>query len=156
MVNIETDRLNIRPMNKQELRELIESYRITVPELSMAYAEMLAACENYPEHFLWYTSWKMCRKEDGKEIGYAGFKGLQKDGSVEIGYGVKDAYQGHVYATEGTQALCQWALEQEGVSKVEAETEPNNTASQRVLEKNGFHPTGQVGEEGPRYVLLKK
>ncbi len=33
-----------------------------------------------------------------------------------------------------------------------AETEPGNIASQRVLEKAGFIPTGTNGEEGPRFV----
>ena len=36
--------------------------------------------------------------------------------------------------------------------RVEAETEPDNAASQRVLAKCGFVPNGIVGEEGPRYV----
>ena len=33
-----------------------------------------------------------------------------------------------------------------------AETDPNNKASQRVLEKCGFLPDGE-GKEGPRFVL---
>jgi hypothetical protein len=42
----------------------------------------------------------------------------------------------------------------DGVLRVEAETEPDNTASQRVLAKCGFVPNGIIGEEGPRYVRL--
>lgn len=38
---------------------------------------------------------------------------------------------------------------------VEAETAPDNKASQRVLEKCGFVPDGTTGEEGPRFVLEK-
>ena len=37
------------------------------------------------------------------------------------------------------------------VTRVEAETEPDNRASQRVLEKCGFLPSGTFGEEGPRF-----
>ena len=33
-----------------------------------------------------------------------------------------------------------------------AETDPDNIASQRVLEKAGFAPTGEQGEEGPRFL----
>ncbi|MBR3561900.1 MAG: GNAT family N-acetyltransferase [Oscillospiraceae bacterium] len=48
-------------------------------------------------------------------------------------------------------AAVAWALKQAGVTRVEAETEPDNTASQRVLEKCGFLPSGTFGEEGPRF-----
>ncbi len=44
------------------------------------------------------------------------------------------------------------ALWQKDVVFVEAETDPDNKASQRVLEKRGFAPDG-TGVEGPRFVL---
>lgn len=49
-------------------------------------------------------------------------------------------------------AAVQWTLRQSGVSRVEAETEPGNIASQRLLEKCGFARTGVIGEEEPRFV----
>ena len=48
--------------------------------------------------------------------------------------------------------MTQWAFGNSGVIFVEAETEPDNKASQRVLEKCGFIPDGE-GKEGPRFVL---
>jgi Acetyltransferases, including N-acetylases of ribosomal proteins len=42
------------------------------------------------------------------------------------------------------------------VNAVEAETDPGNIASQRVLEKCGFHPMGIMGEEGPRYIAYEE
>ena len=39
--------------------------------------------------------------------------------------------------------------------RVEAETDPENTASQSVLRRCGFVMTGDFGEEGPRFVLRK-
>ena len=39
---------------------------------------------------------------------------------------------------------------------VEAETDINNAASQKVLEKCGFKATGTIGEEGPRYILYRE
>lgn len=44
------------------------------------------------------------------------------------------------------------ALWQKDAVLVEAETAPDNKASQRVLEKCGFAPDG-TGVEGPRFVL---
>ena len=52
--------------------------------------------------------------------------------------------------------ICAWALTQPCVSRVEAETAPDNRASQRLLAACGFVPTGTEGEEGPRFVLEKK
>ena len=37
--------------------------------------------------------------------------------------------------------------------QMEAETDAENAASQRVLEKYGFRPNGTFGEEGPRFTL---
>ena len=48
--------------------------------------------------------------------------------------------------------MTQWVFGKEGVIFVEAETEPDNKASLRVLEKCGFTPDGE-GKEGPRFVL---
>jgi ribosomal-protein-alanine N-acetyltransferase len=70
---------------------------------------------------------------------------------VEIGYGIFEEYQGQLYATEAVGAAVNWALQQPGVTRVEAETALDNRASQRVLEKCGFLPSGTIGEEGPRF-----
>lgn len=41
-------------------------------------------------------------------------------------------------------------------SCITAEKDPDNAASQRVLEKCGFKATGEIGEEGPRFILYKE
>lgn len=53
-------------------------------------------------------------------------------------------------------ALVQWASRQAGVLRIEAETDKDNKASQRVLEKSGFVPSEEIGEEGPRFVWVGK
>ena len=79
-------------------------------------------------------------------------RGLNTDGSVEIGYGISKEFCGKGYATEAVNAVVDWAMEQSGIARIEAETDPDNTASQRVLEKCGFIPTDVIGEEGPRFI----
>ena len=81
------------------------------------------------------------------------FKGLPADGCPEIGYGILEPFWGRGYATEIVRAACLWALTRDDVNAVLAETAPDNAASQRVLAKIGFVPTGEMGEEGPRYRL---
>ncbi len=49
-----------------------------------------------------------------------------------------------------------WAFEHPQVLAVEAESDPDNAASQRVLEKCGFLATGAIGEEGTRFIVYKE
>lgn len=144
-----TERLTIRMAADEEMRELIDNE--TDAEMKIAYGEMLDGCRANPTQRQWYAVWFLCLKS-GETIGDLCFKGLSKDGMVEIGYGLTPAYWGKGYATEAVKAMTAWAHRQPGVIRVEAETEPQNAASQRVLQKAGFLPTGQNGEEGPRFV----
>jgi len=59
---------------------------------------------------------------------------------------VHEAARGCGYATEAVRALVAWALGQDGVARVTARCDPENTASVRVLEKTGFVRTGVDGE----------
>ena len=71
-------------------------------------------------------------------IGDIGFHTAPSAGSVEIGYGIVPAHRGHGYVTDAVNALTAWALAQPGVTEVRAETDPDNVASQRVLDRAGF------------------
>lgn len=88
---------------------------------------------------LWYRLWRFINVEDNKKVGGALFKGAPNDkGEVEIGYGIDDEYQCQGYATEAIKDIIKWALEQDGVISVVAETEKDNIPSQKVLEKIGM------------------
>lgn len=152
-MQILTERLFLIPLQETALRGLIE--RTADPELKDAYREMMDGCRNHPEQWLWYTAWGMYQNDSGDWVGDLCFKGLPANGQPEIGYGVLSEYEGQGLATEAVRAACRWALEQPGVCAVEAETAPDNAASQAVLRKNGFVPTGTMGEEGPRFILRK-
>ena len=121
-------------------------------ELKKAYSEMRDGCLQHPDQWDWYAIW-MIEKTDGTHIGDLCFKGLREDGIAEIGYGILEEHQGQGYATEAVQAACHWAFLHPDVRSLEAETDAENAASQRVLEKCGFRPNGTFGEEGPRFSL---
>ena len=146
---IETERFIIHAASRDEMVCFIGKQSDS--SLITAYREMLRGCLEHPEQWEWYTIW-MIERKDGTHVGELSFKGFNADGSVEIGYGILEGYQGCGYATEVVGAVVNWALQQPGVTRVEAETEPGNKASQRVLEKCGFVPSGVIGDEGPRYV----
>ena len=52
--------------------------------------------------------------------------------------------------------VLEWAFSHPGVAAVEAESDPDNAASQSVLKKCGFLATGEIGEEGPRFIVCKE
>lgn len=144
---LKAKRLFLVPMTDEELQDLAQHH--SDPDLRQAYQEMLDGCRQNPKERLWYTAWKICLM-GGVCIGDAGFKGGPKNGAIEIGYGIDEAYRGHGYTAEAVERLMRWAFGQKNVYFIEAETAPDNAASQRILQKLGFTPFG-YGEEGPRF-----
>lgn len=148
---IQTERLNIYPLSDEEMRDVIQNE--SNEALKAAYSEMLAGCLENPEQRIWHALWVLQLNDgSGKIIGSLSFKGLNDNGMVEIGYGINPEYEGKGLMTEAVSAAVRWASKQPGVLSIEAETEPDNIASQRVLEKAGFIPSGVIGAEGPRYI----
>ena len=147
---IETKRLKIHAASRHEMEVFIDNQ--TSDELKAAYTEMLEGSLKHPEQRVWYAIW-MIELKGGIHIGELSFKGIDPNGVIEIGYGVLPEYEGYGYATEAVSAVVKWAYGQPEVTRIEAETDSNNFASQRVLEKCGFVATGKIGAEGPRYVL---
>ena len=145
---IEAKRLKIYPAAREQMEAFIAAE--TDAELKKAYTEMLEGCIQHPDQREWYAMW-MIELRDGTHIGDLCFKGLDAKAMTEIGYGILEEYQGQGYATEAVGAAVHWALQQPGMKRLEAETAPDNLASQRVLEKCGFLPSGTIGEEGPRF-----
>jgi GNAT superfamily N-acetyltransferase len=90
----------------------------------------------------WLVRWS------GRVIGDCGIRAPVDDaGSVEIGYGLADPYQGLGLGSEVVTAISDWLLAQPVVSTVSARTLPSNAASRRVLEKAGFVLVGTTDQE---------
>ena len=150
-MRVETERMYLYPLSDEEMRLVIENE--SDPEMKQAYTEMLEGCLSNPDKRIWYAIWNMELKDNSETIvGDFCFKGLGDDGVVEIGYGLKEEYRHHGYMTEAVIAITEWALSQDGVKQVEAETDAKNIDSQKVLFQSGFVSNGKVGEEGPRFV----
>ena len=153
MIKIETERLFLYPISDEEMHRIVDTEKD--PEMKKAYSEMLQGSMDNPGERAWYAVWNMELKNMPHTIvGDLCFKGITDDGMVEIGYGLKEGYCGNGYMTEAVRAITEWALSQSKVSRVEAETDPDNQRSKNVLAKAGFIPTGEVGEEGPRFVMV--
>lgn len=147
---IETERLCISPQNIGEMNTLYNNE--TDGEMKQAYHEMIETMQSLPGREEWGTNWKITLS-GGTPVGEIGFKGApDAEGIVELGYGIGEPFRQNGYATEAVKALSRWALEQESVKCVTAQTEPDNKVSQKVLQNSGFIRDG-YGEEGP---LFKK
>ena len=146
-----TERMKIYPISIEKMKEIVEIEKNEI--LKIAYEEMLDGCLNDPEKYIWYTLWFMELKNSENEIvGNLSFKGIDDNGTVEIGYGINNGYENKGYMTEAVRAISKWALMQPNVKQIEAEAEESNIASIRVLEKCNFVPNGEMGEEGIRFV----
>jgi RimJ/RimL family protein N-acetyltransferase len=89
--------------------------------------------------------YRITRLADGLAVGGIGFKGPPGGGCAEIGYGLAPSARGHGYGTEAVAALVAMAADH-GLSRVIADTTPDNIASQRTLIRAGFRLAGTDGE----------
>ncbi len=79
----------------------------------------------------------------GEVVGLCSFKAAPSpEGEVEIGYGIAGAHRARGHATRAVAAMLAAAERDPQTQVVIAETAALNTASQRVLEHNGFERTG--------------
>ena len=151
-IMLKSARLTLRPKTFAEM----EAIRSAEPDAEMkkAYGEMIDAMHAAAGQEEWASDW-VVSLSDGTSIGGIGFKGApDKDGLVDVGYGIDEAFRCHGYATEATIAMTEWALCQPGVKGVTTQTDPSNAISQKVLATAGFVRDG-MGDEGPRFIRKK-
>ena len=74
-------------------------------------------------------------------------------GAVEIGYGINPSAWGCGYATEAVRQVVEVLTARPEVSTVLADTEVENVASGRVLDKNGFRQIGSGWSDEDGHVL---
>ena len=148
-----TERLRIVPLTLSQLDSWLHAVpalerelgcRCQAPpcgEFGRIVGEQRAVAAGDAEHYLLDTFWLLIERTGGEVVGSACFKGPPNaDGEIEIGYGLEPGWEKQGYMTEAVRALCAWARQQPGVRHVMAETDPDNLASQRVLQRSGFSP----------------
>ena len=161
MIDLITPRLRLIPLNLAQIEDYLHnpgqlehqlgfavSQTSLTPPLISALTIKAEKMRTTPEsEHPWYTYWLMVIRDMPFGAGMAGFKGLPDDlGQVEIGYGIDSEYEGKGYTTEAVRALVAWAFEQPACQAVIAETNRENIASHRVLEKGGFQANGETAD----------
>jgi len=115
----------------------------------------LSWLEAAPDRIGWFGWYALALIGDANTptlVGGGGFMGPPRGGVVQLGYSVLPQFQLQGYTTEMVCGLVRWALAQEGVERIAAETEWANPASTRVLEKAGFIAIRAItGQGGARF-----
>jgi [ribosomal protein S5]-alanine N-acetyltransferase len=107
------------------------------PPLSDEHSQrsFLASLQKAEPRAAGWNLWFCIRRDQRELVGNAGFKGGPKDGFVEIGYSMLEAYQRNGYCTEAVRTLIGWAFQCPDVQSVIAHTLPGLVPSIRVMEK---------------------
>jgi ribosomal-protein-alanine N-acetyltransferase len=78
----------------------------------------------------------------GEALGAVVLLFRRQPGTVEIGYWLVERARGRRLSSRAVALLARWALTDAGLARIEALVDPENSASQRVLESVGFRCEG--------------
>ena len=152
LMELETERLYIKLLTLAQLKLWVNNIQILEKELYCKYdAEpiegeflniingQIKIIENDPENYIYHSFWFIIRKADKIAVGSMDFKNVPNEKKeVEIGYGLGKKYEHNGYMTEAVKTFCQWALADEKIGTIIAETEKEGKRSIKILEKCGF------------------
>jgi ribosomal-protein-alanine N-acetyltransferase len=100
-----------------------------------------------------WRTWAVTRVGEDVAIGFVA-AGEKRAGVVEIGYLLIPAAQGQGYAREAVRAVIE-QLFAEGYRRIFADTDPENVASNRLLESLGFHREGLLRAEWETHIGVR-
>jgi [ribosomal protein S5]-alanine N-acetyltransferase len=156
---IETERLILKPLTYSQLVKYIKcdnsletelklnkSSRTIAPELKEAFEQtILPNVANKRKNYLYSTLWTAISKAENKMVGDLCIVGEPNaNGEIEIGYGTYEEFQNKGFMTEVVLGILKWSKTQVKVKSIIASTDKTNTASFKVLEKNGFIKIGET------------
>ncbi|HPF64646.1 GNAT family N-acetyltransferase [Lentimicrobium sp.] len=150
---IETERLYIRPLPYAQLlkysladRSLEQELNVKAlpaelsPDLKEALeTSILTNVAGAGSDYLYFTLWNIVLKSRREMVGDLCLMGRpDAKGTIEIGYGIHEAFRGYGYMAEAIAGLIGWAAGRPEIRAICASTEKDNLASQKVLTNNGF------------------
>ena len=145
--NLETERLFLRRLDENDVEEVL-ALRGN-PETMKYIPRVLAKTkEDALEHITMIEdkiinnigiNWGITIKGNSKIIGIIGhYKISAENHRAEIGYMSFPKFNGKGYMSEAIKAVVNYGFENLNLHSIEAIIDPNNIASERVLQKNGF------------------
>lgn len=100
--------------------------------------------------------WGVCIKCEEKIMGGFCFWNISvEEEKGEIGFGIFPAHQGKGFMNEVLQVALKYGFDVLGFKRIEGYTHPQNMASIRVMEKNGFRLKEEQPEDADPYVVYE-
>lgn len=151
MTTLETERLVLRPLQKDDLETFLSIF--SNPEVTRYYEVEtmtgLAQAEKLLDHFIAIGRLGIALKESERIIGSCGiFAITQEYYSASLGYDLAREYWGRGIMTEALKTLLGFGFLSMGLNRISALTYPDNAASIRLLSKLGFRTEGIMREFG--------
>jgi RimJ/RimL family protein N-acetyltransferase len=147
---IETERLFIRPVRPDEYEEVVAAW------LDPANARIHESdTEEQVRGWIASGVWGVWERATGELVGDCELHFDKTFQAWELSYGFRRDRWGRGYATEAGEACVRYGFERLGVDRIVADTDPENTASQHVLEKLGFR-RGDDWNGRPFYELTRR
>jgi [ribosomal protein S5]-alanine N-acetyltransferase len=145
--NLETKRLFLRRVAVTDLAE-IRQLRGNPETMKFIPRPLVTSDEEALEHFKLIDdkieknegiNWAITIKGNPKLIGIIGHYRIQPENHrCEIGYMIMPEYNGQGIVTEAIKAVLEYGFDDLNMHSIEAVIDPDNIASERVLQKNGF------------------
>ena len=145
--NIITERLILRRLTENDADEVLamrgnpETMKYIPRPLARTREDALAHIAAIEEKIESNTgiNWGITIKGNDSIIGIIGHYRIQPENyRAEIGYMSLPEYNGKGYITEAIKAVVAYGFDQMHLHSIEAVIDPDNIASERVLQKNGF------------------
>jgi len=142
---LEGRNVNLRVVGKEDLPTLQEWWND--PDFAGIYNPLVAQeskkdFEKDYEKLGSEKAWFLITKKDGTRIGYF-FMGLVGP-YWEIGYALISSERGKGYCTEAVQIAVDYLFMSKDIVRIQATTQLENVASQKVLEKARFQKEGTI------------
>ena len=147
---LETDRLILRMWNRRDAADLYayaKNPNVGPNAGWKPHAGIGESREIINRVFRMHHTWAVVLRETGRVIGSVGLEddplrsGIR---SKELGYSLSEDYWGQGIMTEAARRVIRYAFEDMKVEVLSIRTSDNNTRSQRVIQKCGFHYEGTM------------
>lgn len=145
--NLETERLTLRRVDKNDASPILE-LRSDVETMKYIPRPLLKSTEDALEHIAMIDAkienseginWAITLKNDSKLIGIIGFYRIKPEHfRAEIGYMLLPDFSGKGIISEAINEVVNYGFNEMHLHSVEGIIDPNNLASAKVLQKNGF------------------
>jgi ribosomal-protein-alanine N-acetyltransferase len=151
---LETPRLTLRPVTPEDIPFIHKLFSRSETNLYSGYDDITTFAEaeqmyetalkpSFPTHFKVVAE----LKKTGESVGMIGIYYYSKENRrAELGYDLLKEHWGKGLMTEAVEEVLRYAFEELRLNRVEATTDSENGASNKVLERTGFTLEGRLRE----------